>query len=89
METKKEIDLENLYPKPYCVVDGCLAREVYKQGKPKPEIVQICNFIPFRMAILRFLSFYFTNAKPIPTLAVEIRTMQAKSVKKTMATCRL
>ena len=50
METEKEIDLEHLYPKPYCVSDGCLAREVYKKDKAKPEIVQVCNFIPFMVS---------------------------------------
>ncbi len=47
MNQTKPIDMDSLYPEPYCVVDNCLCRKEFLKGNPEPRISVLCNFVPF------------------------------------------
>lgn len=42
-----KIDMQNLYPEPYCVMNNCLCMKQYVKGQAEPNLKLLCNFVPF------------------------------------------
>ena len=42
-----KIDMQNLYPEPYCVMNNCLCMKQYVKGQAEPNIKLLCNFVQF------------------------------------------
>lgn len=47
MSTEKKIDLDTLYPEPYCVENNSLSYKNFVKNSPEPVVTPLCNFSPF------------------------------------------